>query len=209
MFLVVKHPITNTYINLFNDKLNDLINNGYTIQDIINLSKQIPHYYNRENIFTNDLLINYMNHLELIDILSLLLIDKHALSLINDGYLWKIKINNSILTGFKFNQSYNLDNYKKCIYANKRVQQFSILKHNQFGFNPHDDLSKVTGPSKKYHVNKFESQNLIFSNNTLQFAGLINGKEFKSGTLNYPIDKQNNMLFNIFFYYPNVKHIYW
>lgn len=211
MFLVVKHPITYEYTNLFSDKLNELLHHGYTIQDILALSKQIPHYYNRENIFTNDLLINYMNYLELKDILSLSLIDKYASILINDKYLWKTKISKLMIKGYIFREDYTLENYKKCMYANKCKQQHYDSMNNYtttFTFNPKDDLSKITGASKNYKVNMYESPQLMFKNDTIQFFGCINSIQYKSKPLILSNDTLDRYIFNIFYYFPDVKISY-
>jgi hypothetical protein len=208
MFVVVKHPITHKYTNLFSDALNELLHQGYTIQDILKLSKQIPDYYNRENIFSNDLLINYMYHLELKDILSLLLVDKHASILIHDKYLWKIKISNIMVTGYTFKEDYSLDNYKKCVYANKCKQEHYVMNEYTFTFNPKDDLTKITGPRTNYNKNMYESQQLSIKNDSIQFFASINNISYKSKPLILSNSQLDRHIFNIFYYFPDVKISY-
>lgn len=211
MFLTIINPQTHQYTNLFSDEVNNLIKNGYNVKDILMLSKIIPHYYNRENIFTNDLLINYMTHLELKDSMSLCLIDKHAQTLINSKYLWKVKIETLIMKGYKFRDDYTLDNYKKCIYANKCIKQHADGMKNysvMFTFNPKDDLSKITGNGKNYNINKYDSQELIINNNTIQFFYSTNGESFKLNPLKLSEKTLKMCLYNIFYYFPDVKITY-
>src|SRR5688572_22268508 len=96
MFLQIVDPSTNENIDLFSEAVNKLLDNGYTIEHILMLAKNIPLKYNRENIMSNDMILNYVTHLDLNDIKSLCLIDKSAQKLYNEKYIWKIKINKYI-----------------------------------------------------------------------------------------------------------------
>lgn len=203
MFLTINNPLTKQYTNLFSDDVNHLINNGYTIQDVFNLSKIIPHYYTRDNIFGDDLLINYMIHLELTDIISLSLIDKRATMLINNNHLWYMKINN--LCGHVFKTQYNLLNYKKSVYAHKKMIDFMRYDHAKIiTFKPEDDLSKLSD-SKNYTKNTYTKQALIIDNKTIQIKVSIGDKALNTKKVAFPINEIKKVVFNIYFYFPDVN----
>lgn len=128
MFLTINDPIDNKCIPLFSNEVMNLLNNGYSIYDVMNLSKKVPLKYNRDNIFHNDLLINYIVHLDINDMKSLALIDKSSLTLLHDKSVWNKKIvyylNKYYPTGV-YNGENTLQGYNKCIYA---INRFKLVR---------------------------------------------------------------------------------
>src|SRR5688572_12658997 len=111
MFLELYHPTTNQRLDLFTPEVMELMRSGYSINDILNLSKKIPPKYNRDNIFTNDILLNYVKNLDLKDIKSLCLIDKGAQELYQSKYLWRVKIEYCISQRYLLKNSKYIGNY--------------------------------------------------------------------------------------------------
>lgn len=144
MFLTTIHPHTNEVINLFSDKVNNLLDNGYTIIDIMNLFKSTPPKYNRNNIFTNDILMNYAMHLNLVDIISLCSVDKHARIVLDNKLLWKCKIEQCTTYNI---YDYTALNYKKVLYTQKIINIY-CGSNVTFKFKPEDDLSEIINNSK-------------------------------------------------------------
>lgn len=205
MFLVIKHPETDNYTNLFSDEVNKLIQNGYKIQEIIHMSKKIPHYYNRENIFGDDLLLNYMIHMDLPDIICLSSIDKNATLLLHNQHIWMCKINTYMIHGFRFKEKYTLKNYLSVKYADERINYFMCCSlKKSIHFSSSDDLS-IIRIATDYKVGCYITQSIIFEENVASFVcTLKNNIKYRSKKVTLSDTKLKYLLFNIFFYFPNV-----
>ncbi len=85
-------PKTQKLINLYSDEVNQLLSEGYSEKDILTSSILDPQYYNRETIFMDDLLSQYMLNSDIETLKSLCCIDKKAHQLCQSNYFWKTKI---------------------------------------------------------------------------------------------------------------------
>lgn len=203
MFLTTINPHTNGLINLFSDQVNNLLANGYTMSDVMNLFKQIPSCYNRNNIFSNDLFINYAMHLELMDIVSLCSVDKHARMVLDNQQLWEYKIKQC--TNY-FIPGYNGLNYKKALHANKLTSMY-MNRTITLKFNATDNLSLFIS-CVSYIPGKYDTQKVDIFNAgdgyhmNLRVAWSNKTKVFKSSKLSFINIKK--FMFITFFKFPNI-----
>jgi hypothetical protein len=203
MFLTAINPHTNKLMNLFSDQVNHLLSNGYTILDVMNLFKQIPSCYHRNNIFSNDLFINYAMHLELVDIVSLCSVDKHARMVLDNKQLWEYKMKRS--TNY-FIPEYNGLNYKKALDANKLISMYencSIML--DFG---KDDLTEIINHIQ-YIPGNYVRQRIYIdicndSYNVDLYAGDTNITTLLRNNISF--NKRQTFIFTTFFNNPNIIH---
>lgn len=216
MFLQLSDPTTNKYIPLFSNEVINLLNNGYTIDKILNLAKQIPLEYNRTNIFSNDCLINYMLHLDVKDIKSLSMIDKNACTLLHNKYLWKLKIIDCINTFTKGNyigdctlQKYF--NIHKIIANSNHVYnnlhksiKFELTNENFYLFiDPTIELEDYDPASYKYQyitINPDQPNQVMLTSVLKQPISNVVSRIWY-----YQYKDIKILLFNLFYYYPKIK----
>jgi hypothetical protein len=212
MYLQLCHPTTNKYINVFSPEVMTLINDGYSIEDVLNLSKQTPPKYNRYNVFTNDLLLNYMMHLELKDIKSLCLIDKDALLLYKDKYLWQLKITQYLsqvdwLHDKTYIGTYTAKDYYCVINA---ISESNRLYNKRptllFDNNENLQISNQVGNLEDYKPSLYECQFITVKKDHINIkCRYRNSEDWDHYTL--IIDNRTDrkiFIFDIFYYFPSV-----
>lgn len=217
MYLQIIDPETNNVINLFTDRINELLNNGYTIKDILKLSENHPPHYNRENVFSDDLLMNYMYHLELHDIIALCSVDKQAKLLIHDKLLWQHKMD-KYKHYFYDDRQYNpsIYNYNKMLHAEKIVMMYPVKQETTFEPNHNVDLSFIIG-NRDYIPNTYRKQRIYINYYTLFGTYTINIKctsdnisqpNFNGTTKDCYINGIKIFVFNLVFNLPNIPCIF-
>ena len=155
--LRIVDPITGDYTNVFSDRVMTLIKEGYTINDILTMSKQILPVYNRVNVFSNDMLYNYMLHLDINDIKSLCQVDKKVKPLCDDPNFWKVKIIQDF-DGYmdmnkpkkKTNEKLNIDDIT---YDIKTYEALKFAKDITDNFKNHDLYTDVNFDQLKNVIN--------------------------------------------------------
>ena len=104
----VVDPETGEIIPLYNEKIYKLLNSGVSLTD---LKPYVSEKYNRNSLFTNDLICEYLKYFNgYRHMKALLLVDKSTTTLINNKYVWK-----KIFIKHKFPHygEYNLSNFIK------------------------------------------------------------------------------------------------
>lgn len=212
MYLQLCHPTTNKYINVFSPEVMALINDGYSIEDVLNLSKQTPPKYNRSNVFTNDLLLNYIIHLELKDIKSLCLIDKDASILYKDKYIWKLKITQFIsqfdwFHGRTYIGDYTSKDYHCVMNAVKESNKL-YNKKPTFVFENTENLqiSNEVGKLEDYKPALYKCQYITVKKTRINIkCEYIDSEDWDHYTL--IINNRTNrkiFIFDILYYFPDV-----
>lgn len=162
--------------------------------------------YNRSNLFSNDMLFNYMLHLDIHDIKSLSLIDKKAFTLYNDKYLWTIKINTCLqqFTG-KYLGEYSSSEYQRVKFA---MDNANVLCYTQF-YLTNEDLEIIFTLDCFYHDYEYYQQNiLIIPDEDIKLICYTNQHviaNFANIEYNIPYKNKKRLIFNIFYYFPYVK----
>lgn len=208
MFLELSDPTNNQTINLFSPEVMNLIHRGYSIKQIIKLSKKIPQKYNRSNIFMDDLLLNYMIYMDLEDVKSLCLIDKNALLLYTNKYFWKLKIEEHLSHYEQFNEghyagAYTESNYIRVVKAIEKSECY----HDQpvkYIFTNNDNLGKLCD-MEDYDPLLYVYQCIKIKLHKKRYKVRITCKTL-SFTDKY-VSEQNIKIciFNIFYFYPDVN----
>lgn len=212
MFLELIHPTTKESVNVFTPKIMELFTQEYNINEILSLCNQVPPRYNRSNIMTNDLIFNYMMHLETKDIDALCLIDKHATTFINSGCIWKVKITNCMKDfGIKCNMNVLL-NLNNITYTKKLYQKVdcAIMLSNCYGRGVsvydfgNEDLTVINqcnildyNPTNYYH-----GQQLKLTNKKIILQCFAAGNNLDTFIIKHNHKKE--ILFSIFYNFPNV-----
>jgi hypothetical protein len=121
----VVDPETGEIIPLYNEKIYKLLNSGVSLTD---LKPYVSEKYNRNSLFTNDLICEYLKYFNgYRHMKALLLVDKSTTTLINNKYVWK-----KIFIKHKFPHygEYNLSNFIK-------IKNASIRTRNMLGKHLH------------------------------------------------------------------------
>lgn len=189
----------------------ELINNGYTMLDVFNLCKQVPLQYNRTNIFTNDLLLNYMLHLDIKDIKALCLIDKTASLLYVDKHLWQMKIEHHIHK-FDFQQECNY--IGECTYIGYQNVVSAINKIDSYNglellltFKPDDNLL-VWENLVDYDTTLYRLQQIKIHENTVRIECIMKKINKPDNIYKCKYNNINDLkhdLFNLFYYFPSLS----
>lgn len=216
MFLQLFHPITNKYVDIFTPEVMELIQQGYTIHDVLDLGKKIPMVYNRNNIFTNDLLINYIIHLDIIDITSLCMIDKDAYTLHKNKNVWKLKIEHYLSKYPQFNNctykgKNTLEEYNKIVYATNKSQYDG--KDIMFHFNQENlEVLRDLIPRQDYNHTLYSKQTIQILDNFIYIrCYLKNDRTLHTYAFNNEIFSDNfikRFIYHIYYLFPNVHTTY-
>lgn len=137
-------PETKEIIPLYNDRIIELLSSkGYKLKEF---KTYVDEKYNRNTLFTNDLISEYLFYLNPRCIKALLLIDKSASTLINDVFMWKKMFRKRKLPKYG---EYTMKNYIKmrkiCIKLNYSYDKLHIFEHQ--------DLSKMPFINKCFGLN--------------------------------------------------------
>lgn len=89
MYPRIINPFTGQYVNLFSDEVNQLLS-SYSQEELL-ASQVMPIKYNRNTLFTNDLLYQYMLESDFEEVKTLCQIDKAA-NQICDSTFWTKKM---------------------------------------------------------------------------------------------------------------------
>ena len=215
-------PIDGSYINVFSDRVMELIHKeGYTIHDILTLSKQILPTYNRSNVFNNDMLYNYMLHLDVNDIKSVCLVDKNVQSLCHNSNFWKNKIVQDFYGYIDVNENknieklnindipYDMKTYERLGSAKKVADMFSSLDDDggEIDLDDYDQLETFMNLSNKFY-NKIATLPEHYNKNDITLN--INSTTVTIEIEYQPIYKKRvnvkMMMFKIFYLYPNTGY---
>lgn len=212
MFLELSHPVTNKRINIFTPEVIELMRSGYTIDDILTLGKKTPPWYNRYNIFTDDMILNYVKYMNLEDIKSICLTDKKAQDLYNSKYLWKNKIEHVMsqresLNDAEYIGGYKLHDYNLVVNAINKSDQ---LCNNQttFYFYNKENLSKIN--------RCIDHDFLLYNKQVISIGKETNQNKF---SIKYEDEEYRyeykitckyiyRVIFNIFYYFPDVEYVW-
>lgn len=173
------HPISKECVPLFSDYVYKLLDKGFSIHDIMLLSKEINPKYNRNNLFNNDLLYNYMLHLEIKDMKALCLIDKQSFVLWNNQQFWKDKIIKDHRISINLLSLFSLKKYNLSVYKTvatdmnviHKAKNASMVNGKGFRFK-NEDLASVLSfmPAfiPEYKKNIFVKQVILFYQNKIK-----------------------------------------
>jgi hypothetical protein len=155
MYLRIQNPETGEHINLYNDEVNQLLYK-YTEKELLACQIQ-PEKYNRNTLFTNDLLYQYMLYSEVKDIKNLCCIDKAANQLCN-SYFWTNKILIDKLPIFKKdNDSREYQYIKNIALKVERLKKYDRINLKEF----RHDLSFIRNNKfNKWYINNKDKSSI-------------------------------------------------
>jgi hypothetical protein len=206
--LHIEDPITGEHINVFSDRVMELIDNGYSVDDILTISKQILPAYNRSNVFSNDMLYNYMLHLNIKDIKSLCQIDKNVQLLCKSQAFWKEKITQDFSGYIGDVITYDIKNYDKLNKAKEITDSF--IEYNYEGeiyFKNVEDISNVMNLSPTFYNNLEKLPDYYDKNDiTLGFDSKSVSIEIDYRSIYKKRTNVKKLIFKIFYTYPNIGY---
>lgn len=169
---------------------------------------------NRANIFTNDLLLNYATHLDVLDIKSLCLIDKNAQDLYNNKHLWKVKIDHYMSQYKQFDNNKYVGDYTESAYniVVNAINKTELLYDKYFiiKFYNNENLNMLGINLLDYKPSLYDTQVI-----SVQSEQCMISCYYKHDGIKYTIKsdqyiyKPTNIyvfIFNIFYYFPYINY---
>jgi hypothetical protein len=163
----IQNPETGEYINLFSDQVNHLLSK-YSQEELISSQIQ-PEKYNRNTLFTNDLLYEYMLNSDINDIKNLCQIDKAANQICHSSEFWTNKMLHDNLPIHK--DVNNMNEYQRTLQSilkAKKIMENKKIKLLNYKY----DLSFIKNDKFKHWYKLTLEEDESFTQNIyIQFVG--------------------------------------